>query len=234
MIASRHLTTTRYGNNFAQLSLTNNSLPGKYLLRRSDDAGVAPGLQLTPSTPEALSAYQGVVNFPTTYGTSLIRLLLKQNTTANLDVVHRIQNETSLVTIPRQFSQQGSLLPAAPAFTSALINGSLTGSSVQQRLQLLARVAAYNQPETLADRYRVANILGLAGIVGTNYTKPADVNLTQAWIIASNTINAFVADPANIQYVGNDWQISPYKLSVSPFRSTRVRGQHIIILTEIR
>ena len=143
------------------------------------------------------------MNSPTTYGTLLIRLLLKYNTTANLDIVHQIQNQTKLVQVPRVIQQPYTL--AAPRFTGSLINDSLTGTPPEQLLQLLSRIAANNQPERLSERYRIANILGQAG-----------VNITQAYAIANNTIQKYITDPNTINFVGNNWQLQKPAYSVSP------------------
>jgi len=141
----------------------------------------------------------------------LIRILVKQNTTADLNIIHGYQNTYNLTATPRTLTQPNSL--QAPQLTlSFLNNGTLAGSPALQILQLLAKIAPFNQPEILTERYRVASILGQAGLVNGQYYPPAGVNLTQAYAIANATITDIVTDPANINYVGNGWQ-----LSITPF-----------------
>lgn len=208
---------SRFGNNFANISPVNYSQPGVYLVRRADDALARPGIEFPG--PASYSKYQGIVNSPTTYGTLLIRLLLKYNTTENLDIVHRIQNETKLVPVPRVIQQPYTL--AAPPFTGSLINDSLTGTPPEQLLQLLSRIAVYNQPARLSERYRIANILGQAGLVSGTYIRPAGVNITQAYAIANATIQKYISDPNTINFVGNNWQLQKPGYAVgTPFRNT--------------
>ncbi|KAM0801129.1 hypothetical protein BDR22DRAFT_972437 [Usnea florida] len=192
-----------FGNNFANINPVNYSQPGVYLVRRADDALAQPGIEFPD--PASYSKYQGIVNSPTTYGTLLIRLLLKYNTTENLNIVHQIQNQTKLVPVPRVIQQPNTL--AAPPFTGSLINDSLTGTPPEQLLQLLSRIAAYNQPARLSERYRIANILGQAGLASGTYIRPAGVNITQAYAIANATIQKYITDPNTINFVGNNWQL---------------------------
>ena len=145
------------------------------------------------------------MNSPTTYGTLLIRLLLKYNTTENLNIVHQIQNSTKLVPVPRVIQQPYTL--AAPPFTGSLINDSPVGTPPEQLLQLLSRIAVYNQPARLSERYRIATILGQAGLVSGTYIRPAGVNITQAYAIANATIQKYITDPNTINFVGNNWQL---------------------------
>lgn len=140
----------------------------------------------------------------------LIRILVKQNTTADLDIIHGYQNAYNLSATPRTLSQPNSL--QAPALTNSILNSNPTGPPPQQLLQLLARIAPYNQPEILTQRYRVASILGQAGIVNGEYYPPLGVNITQAYAIANATVTAIVTNPSNINYVGNGWQ-----LAITPF-----------------
>jgi len=141
----------------------------------------------------------------------LIRILVKQNTTADLNIIHGYQNAYNLTATPRTLTQPNSL--QAPLLTLPFLNnGTLAGSPALQILQLLAKIAPFNQPEILTERYRVASILGQAGLVNGQYYPPAGVNLTQAYAIANATITDVVTDPNNINYVGNGWQ-----LSVVPF-----------------
>ena len=193
----------RFGNNYANISPVNYSQPGVYLVRRADDALAQPGIEFP--YPASYSKYQGIVNSPTTYGTLLIRLLLKYNTTENLNIVHQIQNETKLVPVPRVIQQPYTL--AAPPFTGSLINDSLNGAPPEQLLQVLSRIAVYNQPARLSERFRIANILGQAGLVSGTYIRPAGVNVTQAYAIANATIQKYITDPNTINFVGNNWQL---------------------------
>ena len=221
----------RFGNNFANISPVNYSQPGVYLVRRADDALAQPGIEFP--NPASYSKYQGIVNSPTTYGTLLIRLLLKYNTTENLNIVHQIQNQTKLVPVPRAIQQPYTL--AAPRFTGSLINDSLTGTPPEQLLQLLSRIAVYNQPARLSERYRIANILGQAGLVSGTYIRPAGVNITQAYAIANATIQKYITDPNTINFVGNNWQLQKPGYAVgTPFPKHNHTSKSIPSLGRLR
>jgi hypothetical protein len=166
---------------------------------------VQPGIQFTNTvTADCIPKYQGIVNYPTTYGTMLIRLLVLTNSTQDLEIIHGYQKAYNISSTPRTLSQPNSL--QAPKLTLDLLNGTL--SQPAQLLSLLARIAPYNQPEILSERYRVASILGQAGLVNGHYYAPLGVNITQSYAIANATITAIVTDPSNINYVGNGWQQS--------------------------
>ena len=180
----------------------NKSLPGKYLLRRADDVLQQPGLQIAPKGSE----YQGYVNFPTTYGTMLIRILVKYNNTENLKIVHKYQSEYAINPIARVTTQSNT--PAVPNVKKIFANGTRTISTASDILTLLAQVASFNQPELYSERYSVASILGLAGLVNGTYTTPPEVDLDSAFAAANAAINTTITSPANVNNVGNDWQLA--------------------------
>lgn len=208
-----------FGNDFASISPVTHSTPGKYLLRRSDDALVQPGLHvLNTSEPHPVygSKYQGLVNFPTTYGTMLIRILVKQNTTEDLDIVHRYQSQYTIEPTPRKVTQPGN--STSSSIVQTLNNVTTNVTSALPVLEFLAKIASFNQPEVLSDRYRVASILGLAGISNGRYVRPEVVNLTRAFEDAVSTYTNITSAPENInESLGNGWQLSnpPFEVSVN-------------------
>lgn len=109
----------------------------------------------------------------------LIRILVLTNTTEDLNIIHGYQRDYNISSTPRTLSQPKSL--QAPKLTLDLLNGTL--SSPSQLLSLLARIAPYNQPEILSERYRVASILGQAGLVNGHYYPATGVNITQSYAI---------------------------------------------------
>lgn len=129
-----------FGDNFALISPVNDSRPGKYLLRRAEDASVYPGLQKGEAISK--SRYQGIVNFPTIFGTILIRILLKHNTTANLNRLRLYQSDYSLESIRRASHQSRS--SQSLTVTEVLSNGTAVISTPDQILNLLAKIAPYN------------------------------------------------------------------------------------------
>lgn len=176
--------------------MTNNK-PGKYLIRRADDVAATIGLQ-----PAASTQYQGVVNYPTTYGTILIRILVKQNTTDDLNIVHGYQSQYSITPIQRSTGD------CAPTVSNILNNATISVNDPLTILNVLAKIASYNQPEVLSERYKVASILGFAGLVNGQYIQPSGVNLTKAYADAQDTYNTISSEAKNINQVGNGWQLS--------------------------
>ncbi|KAH4057694.1 hypothetical protein HBH50_236900 [Parastagonospora nodorum] len=194
-----------YGNNFAGMSINEDSPPGDYLIRRADDALVQPGIEYT--TPAQLSAYKGVISYATTYGIMLGRILVRQNTTEDIATIRDYQDQTILKTIPRNLSQPYAA--QAPRLSRELIDTSNATNRVTGYLNLLAKIGQFNQPDVLSDRYRVASKLGLAGIADGIYTPPHTVNLTAATIAANASIAA--AYSQNLIDVGNNWVIPKVK-----------------------
>jgi len=199
-----------YGNNFGSVSIAVVSPVGTYLIRRASDALVQPGIEYT--TPNALCPYPkytGYINFPTTYGSLWNRILVRQNTTADLDIVHSYQRNISITPVPRQISQPGTL--PAPPLTAELFASNKTGTA--KLLDLLARFAQFNQPEVLSDAYRVASILGLAGLAGGVYTPPAGVNLTQVVGAVSANAGLTTSTPKDTLVLGNGWYTGTSNIS---------------------
>lgn len=138
----------------------------------------------------------------------LIRLLLIQNTTENLDAVHSYQNESRLTTIDRDVSEDVEYGPT-PSLQSLALNDTLLGiQSPEQQLEFAARVLPYNPPQVLAEQRRISQILAIAGLSGGNFTSNEAVNLTEAAVIANASIAADVQNAASIREQGNDWELS--------------------------
>ena len=147
------------------------------------------------------SGYQGVINFPTTYGFLLGRILLRNNST-DLDIVHSYQAGTQVSLVNRS----NSVGPAPPPLTLDLLTDSLTGSAPEQLLQLTARLSQYDPPEVLDENSNVTAILALAGINNGTYTQPPAVNLTAAVEGVELGLYQDLTNPAHVQGFGNGWQ----------------------------
>ncbi len=208
-----HTSSNSLGNQFAEISIVNHSPAGQYLIRRADDALVQPGFQVTPITKDCIPKYQGIVNFPTTYGTLLVRILLRHNTTEDLAVVNKYQDEISITTTPRTIEQP--YMVQAPPLTSALLSTDPSKSMNERILELTAKLAPYNQPEVFSDRYHVASTLGQAGLAGGVYRQPPGVNLAATAIAANATVLAEVEDPRTLDPVGNGWILQKPQYAVS-------------------
>jgi hypothetical protein len=184
------------------------------LIRRAQDVLSPIGLQnatdystqVGTHAPSNGTLYAGIVNLPTTYATLLIRLLVLQNTTADLNIIQKYQNASSLTPINRTTT----LAPSPPGNLSSLApNGSLLGINTPEKLLTFAsKFVLYNQPELYSERQRVAGILGAAGVYDGQYVPPTGLNLTLAAAIANASITADVGNATNIRNQGNGWELS--------------------------
>lgn len=138
----------------------------------------------------------------------LIRFLLFQNTTADLNAIHAYQNASSLTNVTRANINNDTSV-SAPPLTSLAPNGTFSGIDTPAKLfNLSAALVPFNQPENYTDRYRVATTLARAGIYDGTYTPNPSINLTQAAAIANATISADIKDPAHLRIFTNDWELS--------------------------
>lgn len=192
-----------YGNNFAAISNAVNSPPGDYLIRRASDALVQPGIEYTTSSSDCpYPRYAGIVNVPTPYASIWNRILVRKNDTADLDIVHGYQAGISLTSTPRVVTQPGTL--PAPPLTASSFDTNATSPYVKL-LELLARFAPFNQPEVLSDQYRVASVLGLAGLAGGVHNAPVGLNISQAVAAINSSRSLVTSTPQDTIVLGNGW-----------------------------
>ncbi|MCJ1432087.1 hypothetical protein MMC27_001443 [Xylographa pallens] len=197
-----------YGNNFANIGSVNNSVPGKYLLRRARDTVIL------KNDDQLSSQYRGIIDYPTTYGSILIRFLLRNNTT-DVPIVQTLQKQISIVPANRCDDSQ----PKAPALTPTLLStslntttaallfpGSLDATTVDQLLNLTARLSSYDPPENTSETSIVNSQLALAGLHNGVYTPPAGLNLTLASLLADESLTASIRAPSLYQNFGNNWR----------------------------
>ncbi|KAH8696320.1 hypothetical protein BGW36DRAFT_360166 [Talaromyces proteolyticus] len=169
-----------WSNNFANLGTVNSTLPGKYLLRF---VGASKAVGFESPSPNC-SEYLGFINFPTVYGLTLPRILLRSNTSTELDAVHRIQDQIEIQEIPRHIE------PIAPKLTPQLLgNGSISSlatrpsqsldkSGITQLLKVLARFVNNNPPANRQEAQVVKRTFRKAGLDNGHYTPPPGLNIT--------------------------------------------------------
>jgi hypothetical protein len=137
------------------------------------------------SPPSNNSEYLGIINFPTVYGLIYPRILIRSNTSAELDAVHTIQNQMGLEEIPRRAEE-----PIAPKLSPQLLgNGSIAALSAKQSytydkrdittlLNVLARFTANNPPPDKQEAQIVQQRFKKAGLDNGHYTPPQGLNFT--------------------------------------------------------
>ena len=82
----------------------------------------------------------------------LIRYILLQNSTSELNIVYAYQNASSLTNTTRAISYP------TPELASLAPNGTFSGIDTPAKLfNLSAALAPYNQPENYTDRYHVTS-----------------------------------------------------------------------------
>ncbi|KAH8822882.1 hypothetical protein DL96DRAFT_1559682 [Flagelloscypha sp. PMI_526] len=183
-----------FGSNFVNIGRISNARPGAYLVRRASDAQVPWGYA-EASTGDK---YKGFVNTPTTHGTLLARILVKNNST-DLTTARSILNSAGLATITRSSSPGGSANSLTLLTFAAL--GDDTGLAT---LRLTARLTDANPPFNISNPTSAIATLRDAGIYDGSYHQPTDVNPTTALDTALAAANAYAAGPG-LKQLNNGW-----------------------------
>lgn len=193
----------RWSNNFANLGPLENLTAGTYLIR---PANTSSNVGFQAATGD--SAYDGFINFPTTYGLVLPRILLKNNTT-DPALVHEIQSGITVQEIPRKSCKN------LPPLTTALLGGgtleplnltepeSLSQEGINDLLGVVAAVAPYNLPIQPEEVAKVDAYLRAAGVSGGQYTPPQDVNYTAVNELIGEQLVATV--DSSLELYTNSW-----------------------------
>lgn len=188
-----------YGNNIATLASSLDSTPGKYMLRPRDG-------ECNDKSAQDESV-QGYINSPTTYGFFAYRFWIKdKNNAAELDLVHAMQDESTITPVPRTWH---SFANAAPALTNETLKETLGSTySPSGILNVLARISATNPPIEASDWARVNSKLSAAGLSNGIYTPPADVDLSAADSLADALVASALASPRGQRDLGNGWEVA--------------------------
>ncbi|KAL5366237.1 hypothetical protein BJX96DRAFT_182428 [Aspergillus floccosus] len=195
-----------YGNNYANLGSVGHNRPGKYRIRYGAAPKHAPVIQICKNTARSITkdpacdGYQGIVNAPTPYGTFVGRLLVKDNST-DLQLVHRIQNQTALY--PVGTLRHGNSAHA-PKLTTSILNDSLSADIPTRIMQMTARISPFSPPRNISDRPHVERMLRKAGINNGQYT-PTQGNLTALAQKAEAAVFKHAKTPQNSMNLGHGW-----------------------------
>lgn len=165
------------------------------------------------SSSAVSSGYQGIVDFPTVYGSMEIRILLLNNG-SDLKNVHDYQNQIYTKTIPRDSA------PLAPRLTTSLLDHGklslaaysapeeLDSANATSILKLLAKLAPYSPPAEKSLVAEVDEMLSRAGIVNGVYNTNTKINTTAVNEIigldAEQILTPVPGSPTWTNY-GNDW-----------------------------
>ena len=196
----------RYGDNFANLGSVTNSPPGKYLVRLGHDC--EPGLVMGH---DEFPQYLGVISFPTTWGSMMIRIVNFNNGT-DLEAVLQIESQIEI----KPVSRPGP--PSGPALTPETLQGSSTLNEAALKspwgldtndataiLTLMAAIEEYNGLENGSDNDAVKEMLGAAGLSGGVYAPPPRLNMTLASLIIEKNTSTALLTPSYHINLGNSW-----------------------------
>jgi hypothetical protein len=156
--------------------------------------------------------YLGVVTFPTSWGSMMIRIVTFNNGT-DLEAVLHIESQIDLNPVSRPGPPSGPALTPKTLLGSSVLNAAalkapwgLNTSDTTALLDLMAAVEPYNKPENNSDGNVVRDMLSAAGIRNGIYTPPPSLNLTLANLIIEKNTSAFLLSPSNSVELGNAWK----------------------------
>jgi len=187
------LTHLRFGNNYATPGSVENTIAGKYLLRYLPGGtwGFFPG-----NFTEDSVRYEGVINSPTTDGTLLSRILIKDKG-SDLRHVRSLVREIDLTTLSTNSTK-------LPSLTETLLEPYATSSDVPLvMLKLLASLSTDNPPFNITAQERESLDIALSecGIYDGDYHIPVGINLTSAYELAVASLNR----PDSNKPLNNGW-----------------------------
>lgn len=158
----------------------------------------AAGKYLLQSKNSSCVGYEGCITSPTSIGTLLFRVEVKNNNTDVAYVDSYLNNSTLSRINPHTSSH--------PALTVTDFDN-LSNTTAISILQLTARFETRAVPETALFQAAVPVILALAGICNGSYSQPASANITLATALANTSTSAFTDTPSSYPSLGNGWSI---------------------------
>lgn len=183
-----------FGDNVVNLGSGNINGNGHYLVR-----GPQNGITQVGFHRDVSPGYVADVISPTTYGIFLIRWLVNST---NLDAVHGYQDMTFFT--PGNQSQTTHAIPITSVDFS---NVHKSFSQAESILELLAKYAPLNPPESPVIMPQVNRMLEAAGISNGKYTMPSGVDLQSAYRSANASAAVANTSPANNLEMNNGWRI---------------------------
>ncbi|PMD21277.1 hypothetical protein NA56DRAFT_526367, partial [Hyaloscypha hepaticicola] len=196
-----------YGENFANLGSVVDSPPGKYLVRL--DHACEPGLVMGH---DEFPQYLGVISFPTTWGSMMIRIVTFNNGT-DLEAVLQIESQIDIKPLSRPGPPNGPALTPETLQGSSILNEAALKSpwglditEVTVILTLMAAIEEYSGPENGSDYGAVKEMFGAAGFSGGVYTPPPGLNLTLASLIIEKNTSTALSTPSCFINLGNSWK----------------------------
>lgn len=187
----------------ANIGVLQNYPAGVYLVQ--NDVNITPGVHKTNDS----SRYQAIVNLPTPYALSMIRIAVKsQNNDTDLEIINRAQDQLNITALPPRDGTH----PAAPALNLSMFSDPAVAPNAFESLEegilrLGAKLTPYNPAEEPADRSWVDETLTAAGFVNGIFVQPAGTNLTAAVQAANQSVTAEQAVPGFNIKLGDQWTV---------------------------
>ena len=151
-----------YGDNYAILGKANITQAGTYCLQYGSKLL---GSNCTDCQSGLDTSYRAHIRSPTTFGFVLIRWLVEDN---NTDIIHSLQNATTVKPVPRPLAAAAYNLTESPRLESVRWNetGFPPAANV---LSLLCQVGSANRPGKIAGNSTMDEILSKAGVCATSH-----------------------------------------------------------------
>jgi hypothetical protein len=159
-----------------------------------------------------------VINMPTPYGQSTIRIVT-DNSTTDLGSVHALQDQLRV----RSVAWASGSHSVVPPFNLTMFKEPYlrtgNGTSLPEVvLRLTSALAAPNEPEVLGDRGRIAETLQNAGCTEGRWTQPAGKNLTAAVAAANESVVSLLLQPGYMDQAVNGWSLLDSRI-IGDYRS---------------
>lgn len=187
----------------ANIGVLQNYSAGEYLVQ--NDLNSTPGVHKTNDS----SRYQGVVNLPTPYALSMIRIAVKsQNNDTDLQIINSAQDQFNITALPPRSGSN----PAAPALNLSVFSDPAVAPNAFESLEegilrLGAKLAQYNPAEEPADRSWVEETLAAAGFINGTFVQPTGTNLAAAVQAANKSVTAEQVVPGFNIKLGDQWTV---------------------------
>ena len=163
-------------------------------------------------------AYESIVESRTYEGTLLIRVEVKQNSTAELTVANSFINAVQLNATNQHAADVPPLVPA---------DLNTSSSFPEQTLQLTAGLGPRNPPQDQELAQELPAVLTYAGITDEGYIATG-VNLTEAYALLNTTLIDYLLSPGARDLFANGWSAFSRSIIGSYNNGTALLGRALI------
>jgi hypothetical protein len=172
--------------------------------------------------------YEAYVNSPTTFGSFVVRIVLRSE--EDQPTVNGYQDELATELIERS---EGAA-PNTEPLTPEILGGGPEVESPEELLSLAAKLNATNPPEVAADAENVNAMFEAAGLNSDgSYTQPEGTNLTAAANNISQQLVYYPSTPGASEVLGDQWTVMNHTI-VGNFGTHYVMRSYIALWTYLQ